>query len=80
MEVQRALQENSTARCPVLGAQYDRKDVSCYMPSQLSANAFYCCWIGAGKVDSLAEGEGALLRSAYSNLYGAVIFTEFVQV
>ena len=46
MEVQRALQENSTARCPVLGAQYDRKDVSCYMPSQLSANAFYCCWIG----------------------------------
>ncbi len=29
MEVQRALQENSTARCPVLGAQYDGEDVSC---------------------------------------------------
>lgn len=28
VELQRALQENSTARCPVLSAQYDGKDVS----------------------------------------------------
>ncbi len=43
MEVQRALQENSTARCPVLSAQYDGEDVSDWSANAVLHILFLSC-------------------------------------